>query len=318
MVTNMSDIRSTTIRNAVTLPSMPNAYEASRLYSAIDMAHAHFEGHTLKFDTVNGFDRALNNGFFLLTIPDCTPLSGGDRFVHHFFKQRAGGKMSAYTGYRECILPGDYQGYFDREHDQWENFYIERNRWEILPAAVARTGKAMSIIGIDVLRATLGYLSIPEDKWDLLTGGLTADRGHQMLAFNHFRSDKCVRGSKFHRDSGWVTVLRSKDSGLLAYIDGELRAINPKPNCFIVNFGSSIEILTNRLPQPVRANIHGVVQTIPRSAERERVSYVVFLDSDLHGDIYQYREDTPMRLQSVRDFAMQEVSRTYDSTGHQL
>ena len=33
--------------------------------------------------------------------------------------------------------PGAYQGYFDREHDQWENFYIEQANWALLPAGVA-------------------------------------------------------------------------------------------------------------------------------------------------------------------------------------
>lgn len=314
----MSNIASTTIRRAVTLPPMPDEHEASRLYPVFEMACAHFEGHTLQFNARNGFDRALSDGFFLLKIPDDVSLDGGDRFVRHFFEPRADGKLAAYTGYRECIVPGDYQGYFDREHDQWENFYIEHNNWRILPASVARTGEAMSKIGIGILRATLGHLGIPEVEWDTLTGGLTANRGHQMLAFNHFRSDKLVRGSKFHRDSGWVTVLRSTEPGLLAYIDGGLCAINPKPDCFIVNFGSSIEVLTERLPRPVRANIHGVARTMPRHDGQERVSYVIFLDSDLHGDIYQYRGNAPVRVQSVKDFAIQEVTRTYDGAGQQL
>lgn len=232
------------------------------------------------------------------------------------FEPRAGGELAPYTGYRNCIVPGDYQGYFDREHDQWENFYIERSNWGMLPAAVAHTGEAMS--GIGILRATLGHLGIPEKEWDKLTGGLTAKRGHQMFAFNHFRSNKQVRGSKFHRDSGWVTVLRSTAPGLLAYIDGGLRAINPEAGYFIINFGSSIEVLTERLPKPVRANIHGVARTIRRRDRQERVSYLVFLDSDLRGDIYQYQGDAPVRVQSVKDFAIQEVARTYDGVEHLL
>ena len=70
--------------------------------------------------------------------------------------------------------------------------------------------------------------------------------------------------------------------------------------------------MTERLPKRVRANIHDVAQTIRRHDEQERVSYVVFLDSDLDGDIYQYQGGAPIRVQSVKDFALQEVSRTYD------
>lgn len=308
----MSSISSPTLRPAVALPPMPDEHEASRLYPACDMARARFERDALRFDETNGFDRALSDGFFLLKIPKGIELDAADRFVRHFFEPRAHGELAPYTGYRNCIVPGDYQGYFDRQHDQWENFYIERSNWGMLPTAVARTGEAMSEIGIGILRATLGHLDIPEAEWDTLTGGLTAKRGHQMLAFNHFRSDKRLRGSKFHRDSGWVTVLRSTAPGLLAHIDDRLHAINPEAGYFIINFGSSIEVLTERLPKRVRANIHGVAQTIRRHDEQERVSYVVFLDSDLDGDIYQYQGGAPIRVQSVKDFALQEVSRTYD------
>ena len=284
----MSNTSSLTLRPAVALPPMPDEHEASRLYATCDMARARFEHDALRFDEANGFDRALSDGFFLLKIPKGVELDAGDRFARYFFEPRADGELAPYTGYRDCILPGDYQGYFDREHDQWENFYIERRNWGMLPAAVAHTGEVMSAIGIGVLRATLDHLGIPEAEWDTLTGGLTAKRGHQMLAFNHFRSDKRARGSKFHRDSGWVTVLRSTAPGLLAYIDDGLRAINPEAGYFIINFGSSIEVLTERLPKRVRANIHGVARTICRHDGQERVSYVVFLDSDLGGDIYQY------------------------------
>lgn len=314
----MSSISSPTLRPAVTLPPMPDEHEASRLYPACNMARAQFECDTLRFDEANGFDRALSDGFFLLKIPNSVELDAGDRFVRHFFEPHADGELAPYTGYRNCVVPGDYQGYFDREHDQWENFYIERSNWAMLPAAVAHTGEAMSEIGIAILRATLGHLGIPEFEWDTLTGGLTAKHGHQMLAFNHFRSDKRVRGSKFHRDSGWVTVLRSTAPGLLAYIDDGLRAIDPESGYFIINFGSSIEVLTEHLPKPVRASIHGVARTIRRHDGQERVSYAVFLDSDLHGDIYQYQGEAPVRVQAVRDFAIQEVSRTYDDVEHLL
>jgi isopenicillin N synthase-like dioxygenase len=170
----------------------------------------------------------------------------------------------------------------------------------------------MASIGVRVLRSVLNHLGIPRHDWSLLTSGLSDSLGHQMLAFNHFRADKLVRGSKFHRDSGWVTVLRSTEPGLLAYIDGELCAINPVPNHLIINFGSSIEVLTECMKPKVRANIHGVVQT-ERQGIDDRVSYAMFLDSNLDGGIYRYGPSGPIWLQSVSDFAIQEVGRTYDA-----
>ncbi|PZU68709.1 MAG: hypothetical protein DI540_07760 [Sphingobium sp.] len=170
----------------------------------------------------------------------------------------------------------------------------------------------MAHIGVTILRSTLAKVGIPQAEWSVLTGGLSEGDGHQMLAFNHFRSDKPARGSKFHRDSGWVTVLRSTEPGLVGYIGNELRSINPEPGHFIVNFGSSIEVLTEGLSLPVRANVHGVARTRRQPGQSERVSYVTFLDSDLDADIYRYGPHGREKLQTVAEFAVQEVSRTYD------
>ncbi|MQT41171.1 hypothetical protein GHO31_19250 [Pseudomonas sp. FSL R10-2172] len=172
----------------------------------------------------------------------------------------------------------------------------------------------MAAIGISVLRSTLTHLKLPVSDWPCISSGLSENGGHQMLAFNHFRSSKKARGCKFHRDSGWVTVLRSTEPGLYAWINGQIRAINPEPGYFIINFGSSFEVLTERLETPVRANIHGVAQLEPREPGRERTSYALFLDSALDGTIYQYRRGRAVVLQSVADFAEQEVARTYDRT----
>lgn len=301
----MSSIPSPTLRPAVALPPMPDEDEASRLYPACEMARARFERDALRFDEAKGFDRALSDGFFLLKIPTGVELDAGDRFVRHFFEPPARGKLAPYTGYRNRIVPGDYQGYFKREHDQWENFYIERSNWGMLPAAVARTGKAMSGIGIDVLRATLGHLGIPEVEWNKLTGGLTAKRGHQMLAFNHFRSDKPVRGSKFHRDSGWITMLRSLEPGLEVRRGRQWLPVVPRPDAFVMNFGCAIEILTKDTRTPVAAVAHRVVEQQARpEGVPDRFSYALFADSSL--DTAQceglYRFDPHAGLVLAADF----------------
>jgi len=233
-------MKSPTRRTSVTLPPMPSESEAARMIEPIAMVRSRLEGSELVFEECDGFERALREGFFLLRIPHNTNLASGDCFVQHFFKPAVTGKLALYTGFKSRKIPGAYQGYFDRDHDQWENFYIERENWRVLPPEVSELGGVMAGIGIKILRAVLRRLGIPEQEWPLITSGLSEGHGHQMLAFNHFRSDKGTRGSKFHRDSGWVTVLRSTEPGLLAYIDGQLRAINPSTGHFIVNFGSSI------------------------------------------------------------------------------
>jgi len=44
----------------------------------------------------------------------------------------------------------------------------------------------------------------------------------------------------------------------------------------------------------------------------------VFLDSNLAGSIYRYDGRSPVRVQSVAEFAVQEVSRTYDDDNEKL
>ncbi|WP_178113376.1 hypothetical protein [Acerihabitans arboris] len=80
-------------------------------------------------------------------------------------------------------------------------------------------------------------------------------------------------------------------------------AINPEEGYFIINFGSSIEILTESFTNKVHANVHGVVQTY-RSDEQGRHSYAMFLDSDISGDVYRDLPNPgPIWIQSMAEFA---------------
>lgn len=295
-----------TYRDSLTLPSPLHQAHAQAMYPPCALERARLAGTKLVFDSPNGFARGLEQGFFLLKMPQGLVCKAADQFAQQFYLPQ--------NGFLDMDVPGLYQDYFDRPHDQWENFYIERANWHLLPQSVAILGTQMAAIGISVLRSTLAHLKLPVRDWPCISSGLSENGGHQMLAFNHFRSSKKARGCKFHRDSGWVTVLRSTEPGLYAWINGQIRAINPEPGYFIINFGSSFEVLTERLETPVRANIHGVAQLEPREPGRERTSYALFLDSALDGTIYQYRRGRAVVLQSVADFAEQEVARTYDRT----
>jgi len=277
----MVDPRSASYRGGLTLPSPLLQAHAQAMYPALALERARFSGSRLVFDSADGFVRSISQGFFLLKIPRglvCEPV---DQFARQFYLPAG--------GYRDMEVPGLYQGYFDRPDDQWENFYIERGNWHLLPQAVAMPGAHMASIGLHVLRNTLAFLELPVADWPRLSGGLSDNGGYQMLAFNHFRSSKNARGCKFHRDPGWVTVRRSIEPGMFAWVDGQIRAINPLPGYFIINFGSSFEVLTERLATPVRANIHGVAQLEPRPSEHERTTCTLFLGSALNAHLYQYR-----------------------------
>lgn len=305
---------STTYRDSIDFPNTLTLSQALERYRPIELERSRLKGGHLIFDNIGGFARALEQGFFLMEIPSLVDIGPGDKFALNFHRAKAGDEEDEFRGYREIDVPGAYQGYFDRPYDQWENFYIEKSNWKLLPATVRDLGQRMADVGLGVLRSTFDYLDIPLADWPVVSGGLTEDLGHQMLAFNHFRTEKNTRGCKFHRDSGWVTVLRSTEPGLFALVEGCLRAINPVSGYFIINFGSSFEVLTKNLTSPVKANIHGVAHIEPHLRSTNRTSYTVFLDSSLIGDIYQYQQGIPKAIQSVADFAIQEVERTYDQT----
>lgn len=311
-----------TFRKNVILPSMPSDIEGFNKLPKIEMPKGEIiDGNLIFKNQANDFTKALELGFFLVKIPSEIDLSPGDRFVKNFFKPKDGNaNLDQYRGYKEVDLGQTYQGYFDREFDQWENFYIESSNWQkYLTPPLVLLGNQMTDLGITILRNVLKYLQIPEQIWTKVTSGLSDKKGHHMLAFNHFRSNKAVRGTKFHRDSGWVTVLRSWEPGLVALINDKIYAIDPVDKYFIINFGSSIEVLTGALNTPARGNIHGVLRTIRKVTEEDRYSYVVFLDSNLSGKIYQLdTKMNPQFLQTVADFAVQEVSRTYDDDNFQL
>jgi hypothetical protein len=310
---------SNTARAPLRLPPIPGEREASQVYPRFAMDRSELVDGRLLFERRDGLDRAIRLGFFLVKIPPGFELEAGDRFAENFYRERTGGPLDLYRGFRAIRVPGDYQGHFDRPHDQWENFYIEMGNWDgCLPGAVVRLGHQMTDLGIAILCDVLRHVGIPKADWARVTSGLSEKRGHQMLAFNHFRADRAIRGCKFHRDSGWVTILRSTEPGLLGLIEGELHAIEPAPGYFIANFGSSLEVLTEHLPRQVRANVHGVARTERAPGRPERHSYVVFLDSNLGGSIYRYIDGEAHAVQSVAEFAVQEVTRTYDDDDQHL
>ena len=56
-----------------------------------------------------------------------------------------------------------------------------------------------------------------------------------------------------------------------------------------------------------------------KNNSHDRVSYTMFFDSNLDGTIYELDKDLkPYPIQSVIDFAAQEVNRTYDESNDLL
>ncbi|GAB7536552.1 2OG-Fe(II) oxygenase family protein [Burkholderia sp. 3C] len=278
------------------------------------MARASLVQQALRFDDPGGFGLACESGFFLLRIPEGLDLAPTDRLCANFFTPHAGDASdagNAYRGFRSLVLDDGYQGYFDRPHDQLESLFVSDTGWHAhLPPEVAATGRRMASIADDILRCVLRGIGVSEGEMARVTGGAADGAGHHMLGFNHYRPEKAMRGSKFHRDGSWVTLLRSTEPGLVALIDGELFAIHADPGYLIVNFGRVMEVLTEGLARPVRASIHGVTRTAGEGAGR--TSYTMCNYSRIDADVYGYEAGRAVRRQSMREYVAQQAQRSYD------
>ncbi|MEU7152414.1 2OG-Fe(II) oxygenase family protein [Streptomyces sp. NPDC045456] len=266
----------------------------------------------LHFAAEDGFRRALKDGFFYVQQPAGTDLSAGDRFARSFYLAAedpagpAAEHTDPYRGYRRWTSEqlGPHQGYFCREADQTEQFFLESAWWDqVYPAALARQAERMRDFALDIQRAVLARLDLPRALWDQGTGHSLTPHGTHTLTFNHFRPEVAARGLNIHKDSGWVTVLRSIERGLEVDRDGEWHPIDPVPGTFIVNFGCAIEILTRRTATPVAAVAHRVVRQPPGGgAKPDRFSYALFVDSSLDESVcpglFAYEPGSGLHLRS--------------------
>ncbi|MFE0170707.1 2OG-Fe(II) oxygenase family protein [Streptomyces sp. NPDC059002] len=278
---------------------------------------AELRGGQLHFTAADGLQRALKDGFFYVQQPAGTDLSAGDRFARSFYLPGdaddsgdadacGDGTRDPYRGFRRWTAGqlGRHQGYFCRDADQTEQFFLEKAWWDrVYPAALARQAERMRDFALAVQRAVLTRLDLPRALWDEATGHSLTPHGTHTLTFNHFRPEVAARGLNIHKDSGWVTVLRSTERGLEVDRDGDWRPIDPIPGTFIVNFGCAMEILTRHTATPVAAVAHRVVRQPPGGAARpDRFSYALFVDSTLDDSVcpglFAYEPGSGLRLEA--------------------
>lgn len=248
-----------------------------------DWQRARLSAGELHFENPAGLSRALGDGFFFVDQPSHQDLSAGDRFARSFYLPAA---RDPYRGYadRTAGQLGEHQGYYRREADQTEQFFLESRNWRaVYPPALVEQALGMRALALDILRAVLSHIDLPPSLWDEATGHSLAGQGTYTLTFNHFRPEVRARGLNIHKDSGWVTVLRSLEPGLEVHRDGGWYPIDPVPGTFIVNFGCAMEILTRHTRTPVAAVAHRVTEQPPvrPASGGDRFSYALFVDSSL-------------------------------------
>ncbi|QYG08883.1 2OG-Fe(II) oxygenase family protein [Janthinobacterium sp. PAMC25594] len=255
-------------------------------------ASAKLENDALVFAAPGGLSQALQDGFFFIDIPAQLDLSAGDLFATNFYQSCSGGPFDSYQGFHAWSADrlAEHEGYFVRDTDQVEQFFLESRFWDrVFPPVLTLQAIAMRNLGLAILRAVLAQLDIPTQLWNPATGGCLSDKGSYHMTFNHFRPSVRARGLNTHKDSGWVTVLRSLEPGLEVRRGDSWLPITPRAGTFIVNFGCAMEMLTRHSHTPVAAVAHRVAEQRPDGRTcPDRFSYALFLDSGMGEDLYQY------------------------------
>ncbi len=252
------------------------------------------DGRGLTFRSPESRDKALEDGVFVLEIPEGFELAAGDRFAEGFYR---GPQAPPYGRFRELTADtfGDPLLGFHERINQIEQFLLERRFWSShYPAEIRRVGEALTDLSTRILRSILDWIEIPPAQWERATGGCSSRAGSYHLTFNHYRPDFGGVGLSSHKDDGFLTILRTRQAGLEVNRRGRWERIVVDDDCFVINFGLSMEILTRRSVRPIAAILHRVAH----QAEH-RVSYGHFTSSACEpgasAGIYSYGPESGLR-----------------------
>ncbi len=270
-----------------------------------ELQKACVEGARLLFDKSYGFDQALNDGFFLVQIPEEINLKAADSFAKNFYKDKTdcGDPDNKYRGYK-AIGPenfGDPLLGFHRRKYQIEQFLLERRFWaKYYPQELVTVGEALCNFSAIIVRNVLDKVKIPQDFWEKASGGCTHAKGSYHFTFNHFRPEMETLGLQEHQDDGFITILRSTEPGLEIIKDGKWIKLGAEPNYFKINFGLAMQILTEKAEIPVSAVMHKVVQQVKKTTGQDRWSWGHFsscrFDMEYDSGIYAFNKDSGFKF----------------------
>ena len=273
------------------------------------LQRATFTADGLSFHSDDGFTRALKDGCFLLKAPldfDPAPAIRLCREFHLEQDAAHAGEGACYRGFRAIDSV-----YFGRDQYQTHHVLLDREarkRW--LPDEVCSVAECMNAVGLTILRDVLTRISIPEQYWTELTGGAVNDRGTHWFAASHYRSHLALPGCATHHDTGFITVLYFDASGLEGRFGDRWLCIAPEPDHLLVNFGRSLELLTEELATPVHSLLHRVAHTARNELGQERISFAAFINPPATGQLFRYAPKTgPLSLMDVATY-LAEFNRT--------
>ncbi|MEU9608438.1 2OG-Fe(II) oxygenase family protein [Streptomyces sp. NPDC048057] len=242
----------------------------------------------LRFDRSDGLRRALHDGVFALAVPDDLDLRPGITLCREFHHPPQGDPVGdAYRGFRDRV-----DVYFDREDFQVEHVLTDAAaRTRHFPAPLTAMVDRMTELALLVFRTALVELGIPGSMWRHVTGGAVDGLGTHWFVAHHYRGHRTQVGCAPHRDTGYVTVLHAQQPGLEVRSDGAWIPVDPVPGHFLVNFGQSFAILTERLPLRTTAALHRVREYRSGRPGADRISFAAFVDPPATGVLRRMHPD---------------------------
>ena len=251
----------------------------------------------LVFEKEGSLRGAIQQGVFLLKVPEGFDFEPGIKLCREFYLPET--DQTDYRGYR-----AQPDIYFDREHFQTEHILVDRLRWAArLPAAVVHMALIMDALGQVIFQAALREMGVAEHLWQQLSGGAVTGQGAHWFAASHYRPELRLPGCAEHRDTGFVTLLYTRQPGLEAFVEGRWQSIAPRSGCFIVNFGACLETLSGRLPLPARAIEHRVRKGPALPKGEDRFSFATFINPPASGELYELQPHGELlRIMSVEAF----------------
>jgi isopenicillin N synthase-like dioxygenase len=269
--------------------------------SEIHFPKAEIDNSILKFNSEEDYNFALSEGVFFLKIPDEVNLIPGIKFSENFYKNKDG-EDDSYKGFITLPYEDSLLGYSNR-HDQVEQVQLEMSLWEkYFDFELALLLNEMNKLGLQIIENIFKKISIEEKYWDVITGGASKNTALQYSIFNHYRSQVKKMGITKHKDSGFITVLYSPESGLEAYSQNRWIPINPEPGYFTINLGHSFEILTAKLNQPVVAVDHRVKHISKPQGEPDRYSFGTYIGPRFDMNLFQYDNNELVFYQTFLEF----------------
>lgn len=228
---------------------------------------------TIEFNQ-GSWSEAFKNGYFYIQVPDNLKIDELNKFTKSFYNNTE-------------LTSSDV--YFNRSGFQTEHMLMPHKDWgQYLNTCEVQCLKDISEILVGILMGSLKALNVSKSIWNIVTGGASEECPLFWFAANHYRSTLNLSGCPAHKDTGFVTLLYTEESGL-EYQSSEKSwdTIQPIQGCFIVHFGESFEYLTKNYSEKVNAIFHRVRRIDYKENNRDRHSFAVFINS--YSDKYLYQ-----------------------------